>query len=201
MGGLALVLVAGCGYPHAPKDATDARDAADVEAGYKAYHDVLLRWGTWESDPFYAARWCPREEFLKPSPDDFSPLALVPSTPGASPGSSFTSDDNETWHEITTRGGRWIHGVDDRGRWCWVPSVIAGQVRVVERAHPPDAVAYADAYRAQEPSTMEKIGDGIATVAKGAAAIADATSKVLDAASKVSDLMDALKGSKHGSEK
>jgi len=142
---LGATIVAGCGAarPAPAPAAAEAHDDADVNAGYRAYHDVLAASGTWEQDEVYAVRWCPREELLRPTPATFSPLA-----PAA---------DGDAWHAITSRGGRWIHDLEDAGRWCWVPSAEANGARVVTRAPRPRGTAsYAESAM---PAPPPKPGD------------------------------------------
>ena len=134
---LGASILAGCGaaQPAPARAATDAHDDADVSAGYRAYHDALAAWGTWEQDELYATRWCPREELLSPA---FSPLA--------------PASDNQPWRAITTRGGRWIHDLEDAGRWCWIPGVEARGASVVTRAPRPRGTAtYAESARPAPP--------------------------------------------------
>jgi hypothetical protein len=56
---------------------------------------------------------------------------------GARPGKPFwLSDDAETWGDITTHHGWWVH-IDDAapsGAWCWIPGAAATAARVVWRS-------------------------------------------------------------------
>lgn len=77
VGVIGAAMVAGCAAAH-PGPASvppEAHEDADVNAGYRAYHDELAAAGTWEQDDVYAVRWCPREDQLQPTPATFSPLA------------------------------------------------------------------------------------------------------------------------------
>jgi hypothetical protein len=121
----------------------------DVGAGYVAYRDVLARWGEWSADSMWGVHWCPRPGAAFPDNAPFHPYRsrghwqADESRPayGTPPGSPFwTSDDAETWGDITMHHGWWVQTPDAFGQitalgeWCWVPGVEETPARVVWRS-------------------------------------------------------------------
>jgi hypothetical protein len=172
---LAAFGAVGCSSGFAARPpAPEALVEGDVKAGYVAYRDFLARWGTWEADSFHQVRWCPRLDQLRPSPSRFSPLAPLPPerAPSAAATGTFESDDADAWHEVTTRGGRWLSEEDDdQQRWCWIPGLRADGARIVIRGKTSNH-AVPDSRESRGEKVLQGIGAVLGALGTGAAAIA-----------------------------
>jgi hypothetical protein len=133
-----------------------------VARGFAAFEKRLATYGTWAPDGDYGVHWCPSAGSVGGSPGGFRPYvtrghwevsdARIGKAPAGSP--VWESDDSDTWGEITTHRGWWVHATPAQGGpWCWVPGVDETPASVVWREgdgfvgwapEPPDWTAVSD---------------------------------------------------------
>jgi hypothetical protein len=110
-----------------------------VAQGFSAFETRLAAFGTWAPDRDYGVHWCPSASATEGA---FQPYlsrghwALADAPIGRAPAGSpvWESDDSDTWGEITTHHGFWIHvPAAWGGPWCWVPGLEETPGRVVWR--------------------------------------------------------------------
>ncbi len=144
---LAVALAAGaCTVTEAPPVARYAPPGVHVQPevaqGFAAYETVLAAWGFWSADRRYGVHWCPRHSQTGGPDAPFQPYldrghwdvsdAPIGRAPAGSP--VWTSEDSDTWGEITTHRGWWVQAPQPGGsRWCWVPGLEETPARVAWR--------------------------------------------------------------------
>jgi hypothetical protein len=132
-----------------------------IARGFAAFETRLATYGRWAPDLDYGVHWCPSADAVGGSAS-FRPYvtrghwevsdAPIGKAPAGSP--VWESDDSDTWGEITTHHGWWIHVSPTRGGpWCWVPGIDETPASVVWREgdgfvgwapEPPDWSAVSD---------------------------------------------------------
>jgi hypothetical protein len=114
----------------------------EIAQGFAAYQAALAPFGTWGPDYRYGVHWCPSQEAIGGPGASFHPYLSrghweTSGTPiGQAPAGSpvWQSEDRDTWGEITTHHGWWVHSPSPQSStWCWVPGTEETPARVAWR--------------------------------------------------------------------
>jgi len=139
----ACSVAAGPGIPVVPYAPPGVRVQPEVAQGFAAYETTLAAWGFWSGDRQYGVHWCPRHSQTGGRDASFQPYlnrghwdvsdAPIGHAPAGSP--VWTSEDLDTWGEITSHRGWWVQAPEPgaSSRWCWVPGLEETPARVAWR--------------------------------------------------------------------